>query len=163
MADDILHVLFVSAGNSSRSIMAEAMLNKLGRKNFLAFSAGITPDGEVKSLALDTLMQTGCDTSDLHVKSWDEFAAIQAPRIDAVILMEQEKFQGRFPIRLSNPVVVHWRIPPVEGPEMTDIECQYAYRRFFAELEQLMLRLAGLDLGHVRGYDLEISLNHIAP
>lgn len=163
MDDGLLHVLFVSTGNSSRSIMAEAMLNNRGRAGFKAYSAGRHPEGHIKPLALETLSQTGCDTSDLHPKSWDEFATIQAPRIDAVISLGENEFHGHYPIWYSDPVIVHWHVSTVESSTHTESERKYAYRIFFTQLEQLVLRLSGLDLGAVRGHDLERQLKAIAP
>jgi len=163
LADDVLNVLFVSDGNSSRSIMAETLLNKLGRNNFRAFSAGNKPHGNVNAFTLETLKQTGYDTAELRSKSWSEFATIQAPRIDAVITMWDVPVQDRYPIWFSDPVVVNWKFPKIDAQQANESERQYAHRRLFGDMEQQILKLTGLDLAKVRGTDLENRLKKIAP
>ncbi|PHS79737.1 MAG: hypothetical protein COB59_00145 [Rhodospirillaceae bacterium] len=163
MADDVVNLLFVSAGNSSRSIMAEALLEKLGRNGFKAYSAGSKPVGSINALTLETLKQTGYDTSALRSKSWNEFATIQAPRVDAVITLDDGQINDRFPIWFSDPVIVRWDFAKVDGTQTDATERQYAYRRLFGEMEQQILRLTGQDLAKVRGADLESRLKKISP
>lgn len=163
MADDVVNVLFVSAGNSSRSIMAEALLSKLGRTGFKVFSAGSTPVGSINALTLETLKQTGYDTSTLRSKSWNEFATIQAPRVDAVITLDNGEIKDRFPIWFSDPVIVHWDFAKVDGTQTDPTERQYAYRRLFGEMEQQILKLMGQDVTKLRGASLESRLKQIAP
>lgn len=163
MAGDVLNILFVSSGNSSRSIIAEALLNKLGRNDFKAFSAGSKPLGHVNAFALETLKQTGYDTSNLRSKSWSEFATIQSPRIDAVITLDDGHIKERFPIWFSDPVVVNWNFKSIDGVKADEMECQYAYRRLFGEMEQQILKLSGLSLAKVRGFELASRLKNAAP
>jgi arsenate reductase len=84
MADRIFNVLFLSTGNSARSIMAEAMLNKLGAGRFRAFSAGSDPKGAVHPLALRELVRLGLATGGLASKHWNVFAAPDAPEMDFI-------------------------------------------------------------------------------
>ena len=163
MPNEVVNLLFVSAGNSSRSIIAEALLTKLGRSGFKAYSAGNKPVGSINGLTLETLKQTGYDTSTLRSKSWNEFATIQAPRIDAVIVLDDGEIKDRFPIWFSDPVIVHWKFSKVDGAQTDATERQYAYRRLFGEMEQQILRLSGQDLAKVRGMPLESRLKKIAP
>src|SRR5215475_12297887 len=79
-----LNVLFLCTGNSARSIMAEAILNKLGKGRFKAFSAGSRPKGEVHPLALNELARLGLPTDGLVSKSWSTFASAGAPRMDFI-------------------------------------------------------------------------------
>jgi len=163
LVDYALNILFVSTRNSSRSIMAEALLNKLGRKAFQAFSAGRKPHGNVNAFTLEILKQTGYDTSNLRSKSWDDFATIQAPRLDAVIVIDGDGNKERYPIWFSDPVIVRWNFADVDSIQGTDQERQYAYRRLFGEMEQQILKLTGLDISKARGADLENRLKRIAP
>ena len=79
MTDKIYNVLFLCTGNSARSILAEAIMNKLGEGRFRAFSAGSQPKGEVHPMALSVLQNMGFDTSGMRSKSWTEFAQADAP------------------------------------------------------------------------------------
>jgi arsenate reductase len=85
MADKVYNVLFLCTGNSARSILAESLLNTLGRGKFRAFSAGSFPKGRVHPMALDLLERMNLPTEGLRSKSWDEFAAPGAPPLDFIV------------------------------------------------------------------------------
>ena len=84
MSERTYNVLFICTGNSARSIIAEAVLNQLGAGRFRAYSAGSQPFGQVNPLTLTTLQERKFDTSTLRSKSWDEFAAPDAPQMDFI-------------------------------------------------------------------------------
>ena len=84
MVDKIYNVLFLCTGNSARSILAERLIDHLGRGRFKGFSAGSHPAGAVNPLALEMLRHLGLRTADLRSKNWDEFAGSDAPRMDFV-------------------------------------------------------------------------------
>lgn len=104
------NVLFLCTGNSARSILAEAILNKEGGCRFRAFSAGSFPKGEVHPAALNLLRELGYPTDGLRSKSWDEFAAESAPPLDFIFTVCDNAAGEVCPIWPGKPVTAHWGI-----------------------------------------------------
>ncbi len=135
------NVLFLCTGNSARSILAEALLNKLGEGRFRAFSAGSHPRGVPNPLAMQLLEARGHDTSTLRSKSWTEFAAMDAPFLHCVLTVCDNAKGETCPIWPGHPVQTHWGIPDPAGEaddgRMEDFEIAYARlsRRIEAMLE----------------------------
>lgn len=112
MVDPVVprNVLFLCTGNSARSILAEVLLNEKGRGRFRAFSAGSFPKGQVHPMALDILRKLGFPTEGLRSKSWDEFAAAGAPKIDFIITVCDDAANETCPIWPGHPTTAHWGI-----------------------------------------------------
>ena len=106
-----MNVLFLCTGNSARSILAECYLNHAGQGQYKAFSAGSFPKGEVNPLAIDTLQRHSIATRTLRSKSWDEFAAPGAPKLDLVITVCDNAGGEICPVWPGAPIVAHWSIP----------------------------------------------------
>lgn len=106
----VYNVLFLCTGNSARSILAEALLNRHGRGRFRAFSAGSFPKGEVHPMALRTLHQAGLPTDDLRSKSWDEFAGKSAPDLDFIFTVCDNAANETCPVWPGHPMTAHWGI-----------------------------------------------------
>ncbi|MEI8145957.1 MAG: arsenate reductase ArsC [Alphaproteobacteria bacterium] len=149
------NVLFLCTGNSARSILAEALLNRLGAGKFHAFSAGSHPKGVVNPHAIDLLESRGHGIANLRSKSWDEFAAAGAPEMDFVITVCDTAAGETCPIWPGQPMTAHWSIPDpaaVEGqPYEIDQAFSEAYRMLrrrievfvalpFAKIDKLVLR-----------------------
>ena len=113
------NVLFLCTGNSARSILAEAILDKEAQGRFRAFSAGSFPKGEVHPMALQLLGELGFDTGGFRSKSWDEFAAPGAPDLDYVFTVCDNAAGETCPIWPGKPVTAHWGIPDPAAVEGT--------------------------------------------
>jgi arsenate reductase (thioredoxin) len=111
MADPVYNVLFLCTGNSARSLMAEAILNREGEGHFRAFSAGSHPKGDAHPETLVLLRNEGYDVSDLRSKSWDEFGEPGAPEMDFVFTVCDDAAGEACPVWPGHPMTAHWGIP----------------------------------------------------
>ncbi|HUC03229.1 MAG TPA: arsenate reductase ArsC, partial [Methyloceanibacter sp.] len=110
-SNEPLNVLFLCTGNSARSIMAEAILNRLGMGKFKGYSAGSHPKGAVNPHTLTVLRKSNFDVSRLRSKSWDEFTNPDAPKLDFVFTVCDDAAKEACPIWPGQPMTAHWGLP----------------------------------------------------
>ncbi|MGP8258983.1 MAG: arsenate reductase ArsC [Acidobacteriaceae bacterium] len=144
------NVLFLCTGNSARSIMAEAIMNRKGAPNFTAYSAGSHPAGAVRPEALHQLQLAGLSSEGLRSKSWDEFAAPGAPQMHFVFTVCDNAAREVCPLWPGQPMTAHWGVPDPAAVAGTREEVARAYREAYTILERrislmLALPLASLD------------------
>jgi len=147
---DHYNVLFLCTGNSARSILAEAILNFLGKPRFTAYSAGSHPSGAVRPEALQRLDEAGIPTQGLRSKSWDEFSQPGAPAMDFIFTVCDNAAKEVCPIWPGHPTTAHWGVPDPAAAQGSAQEVERAYREAFSILERriglfMSLPLASID------------------
>ncbi|MEQ9661711.1 MAG: arsenate reductase ArsC [Parasphingopyxis sp.] len=159
MTDRTYNVLFLCTGNSARSILAEALLNREGQGRYHAFSAGSQPRGEVHPMALDLLARNGFKTDDLRSKSWDEFAGPGAPQLDFVFTVCDNAAGETCPVWPGQPMSAHWGI---EDPAAVEGEAQRAaFERAMIFLRNRISLFTALPLDAIDAMSLKDELDTI--
>ena len=141
-----LNVLFLCTHNSARSILAEAILNHIGKGRFQAFSAGSSPreNQQPNPLALQVLESAGISTEGLHSKSWDEFGTLDAPHMDLVITVCDNAAGEVCPIWPGHPATAHWGYADPSAGEGSDDEKREAFRKTLHAIHQRLELLINL-------------------
>ncbi|MBF0665491.1 MAG: arsenate reductase ArsC [Brevundimonas sp.] len=157
----VFNVLFLCTGNSARSILAEAILNKIGNGRFHAFSAGSWPKGQVHPGALRLLQARGYPTEALRPKSWDEFARPGAPEIDLIITVCDNAAGEVCPVWPGRPVSAHWGLPDPAAVEGDEAAVDGAFDETHRYLRSRLLLLASLNAGALENAALKARLTAI--
>ncbi len=139
------NVLFLCTGNSARSIMAEALLDVLGKERFHAFSAGSHPAGRVQPMAAELARQLGF-TGELRSKSWDEFADPDAPRMDMIITVCDNAAGEVCPVWPGHPASAHWGVPDPAAVEGDEDRRRHAYLAAWTLLRRRVELLLALPI-----------------
>jgi arsenate reductase len=161
MTDQIFEVLFLCTGNSARSIMAEAILNKIGAGKFRAYSAGSQPKGQVHSEARRLLQSLGYDTAGLRSKSWFEFARPGAPALDFAFTVCDNAAGEACPVWPGQPMTAHWGIPDPAEAKGSHAEKALAFKDAYRMLHQRIAVFTALPLRSLDQLSLQHRLNEI--
>jgi len=161
MIDQAYNVLFLCTGNSARSIMAEALLNKLGGGRFNAFSAGSHPKGAINPFTLKVLGAYSFPTEGYRSKSWEEFAAPGAPQLDFVFTVCDSAAGEACPVWPGQPMTAHWGIEDPASVEGTDIEKEKAFVTAFKYLRNRISIFVSLPIRSLDKMAIERKLHEI--
>jgi arsenate reductase len=155
------NVLFLCTGNSARSIMAEAILNHKARGGFTAYSAGSHPSGTQRPEALKQLESAGISTGGLRSKSWDEFAAPDAPCMDFVFTVCDNAANEACPFWPGQPMTAHWGIPDPAAVQGTSAEIDRAFRDAFLVLDRRIGLFLSLPLSTLQQLAIQREIESI--
>ncbi|HJV73585.1 MAG TPA: arsenate reductase ArsC [Noviherbaspirillum sp.] len=134
MTEKTYNVLFLCTGNSARSIMAEALVTTLGKGRFRGFSAGSHPGGTVNPFAIEQVKNAGYPVENLRSKSWDEFAAPDAPQMDFIITVCNNAAGEVCPYWPGHPLTAHWGFEDPAAVTGTDEEKRAAFSKIFRQI-----------------------------
>jgi protein-tyrosine-phosphatase len=159
--DRPFNVLFLCTGNSARSIMAEAILNKLGAGKFHAYSAGSQPKGAVNPRTIQLLDSLGYDTSGSRSKSWSQFAKPGAPALDFVFTVCDNAAGESCPVWPGQPMTAHWGIPDPAEAGGLPAEIALAFKDAYRMLHQRIAVFTALPLRSLDQLSLQSRLKEI--
>jgi len=155
------NVLFLCTGNSARSIMAEAIMNKKGWPNFKAYSAGSHPAGHVNPHALKMIQTTRLPIEGLRSKAWDEFAKPGAPELHFVFTVCDNAAREVCPVWPGQPMTAHWGVPDPAAVAGTEEQIDRAFRDAFTVLERRISLLLCLPLESLDKLAIQKEIDHI--
>jgi len=155
------NVLFLCTGNSARSVMAEAILNRKGFPNFTGYSAGSNPTGHVHPEALKQIERTGTPTAGLRCKSWDELAAPDAPKMHFVFLVCDRAAKEVCPVWPGHPLTARWGVPDPAAVEGTQEQVERAFFEAFTILDRRITLLLCLPLATLEREVIQSEIDRI--
>jgi arsenate reductase (thioredoxin) len=155
------NVLFLCTGNSARSVMAEAILHKVGADKFRAHSAGSQPKGQVHPETVRLLQSLGYDTSSFRSKSWHEFAKPGAPSLDFVFTVCDNAAGEACPLWPGQPMTAHWGVPDPAEAKGTEAEIALAFKDAYRMLNQRIGIFTSLPLRSLDQLTLQRKLREI--
>jgi len=159
MEERIYNVLFLCTGNSARSIMAEAILNHLGKGRFKAYSAGSHPAGQVNPFAIEQLRRASLPTDGYRSKNWSEFASPDAPQLNFVFTVCDKAAGEVCPVWPGQPMTAHWGIEDPVAVEGSDEEKRRAFSTAYAQLNRRISIFINLPLTKLDAITLKRELD----
>lgn len=157
----VRNVLFLCTGNSARSVLAEAILNKEGAGRFRAYSAGSQPKGEVHPLTLDTLRALNFPVEGYRSKSWDEFAGEDGPQFDFVFTVCDSAAAEVCPVWPGQPMTAHWGVPDPAAATGSETERRAAFLAAFRQLNNRISIFLSLPMESLDRMSLQHRLDEI--
>jgi protein-tyrosine-phosphatase len=161
MREQPYNVLFLCTGNSARSIIAEAILNKIGAGKFVAYSAGSQPKGQVNPYTIQLLQSLGYETSCLRSKSWHEFAKPGAPALDFTFTVCDNAAGETCPVWPGQPMTAHWGVPDPAEATGTPAEIALAFKDAYRMLNQRIGIFVALPIRSLDQLTLQKRLREI--
>lgn len=161
MSDRTYNVLFVCSGNSARSVMAEAILNDLGKGRFQAHSAGTDPAGQIHPHTVAVLKAAGLDTSNLAPKNWHDFADEDSGKLDFVITVCDDAAGETCPTWPGEPLLAHWGVPDPAAATGTEAEISVAFDETYGMLKRRIELLLALPVDKLDRMVLHTHLKDI--
>ena len=161
MSERTFNVLFLCTGNSARSVIAEAILNKLGAGKFRAYSAGSQPKGQVNPNTLLLLNGLGYDTSGFRSKSWNEFTQAGAPSLDFVFTVCDNAAGEACPFWPGQPMTAHWGVPDPAEATGSPAEIALAFKDAYRMLHQRIAVFTALPIASLDKMSLQAKLKDI--
>jgi arsenate reductase len=155
------NVLFLCTGNSARSILAEAILNRIGGETFRAYSAGSDPKGKVNPYALALLERLDYPTAGLRSKSWSEFSQPDAPRLDFIFTVCDNAANEVCPVWPGQPMTAHWGIPDPAAVSGEEKKIVAAFRDAYLSMQRRIELFAGLPIKSLDRMSLKRKLDDI--
>jgi arsenate reductase len=161
MDDRVFNVLFLCTGNSARSILAEVILNHVGKGRFRAFSAGSHPTGVVNPHAIEQLRRAGLDTAGLRSKSWNEFATPDSPPLDFVFTVCDNAAGEVCPVWPGQPMTAHWGVEDPAAVDGDDAAKQRGAFNAFTLLNRRIALFVSLPIAKLDAMALKTQLDDI--
>ncbi len=161
MSDTAYNVLFLCTGNSARSIIAEAIMNRVGQGRFKAYSAGSQPKGEVHPQSIALLKRLNFDTGFARSKNWDEFAAADAPKLDFVFTVCDNAASETCPVWPGQPMTAHWGVPDPAAVEGSEPEIALAFSEAYRMLNSRISIFTSLPMESIDRLTLQQRLDAI--
>jgi protein-tyrosine-phosphatase len=161
MSDREFNVLFLCTHNSARSVIAECVMNELGKGRFKAYSAGSQPSGRVNPHAVDMLSKLGYDVGSVRSKSWNEFSRSDAPQMDFVFTVCDDAANETCPYWPGQPMTAHWGLPDPSRTQGSEAEIRAAFADTHRMLYQRIGVFVNLPLAALDRMSLKAKLDQI--
>ena len=161
MTDKTYNILFLCTGNSARSIMAEALVTTMSQGRFKGFSAGSQPGGKVNPFAVEKVQETCYPMDNLRSKSWDEFAASDAPKMDFIITVCDNAAGESCPFWPGQPTSAHWSFEDPAAVEGTDDEKRAAFNKIFKQIAARMNAFLALPIAKLEKHAIKHEMEKI--